>query len=389
MRTQPFMSMSRAVWGSLVLPGLVALALLAGFLLTDLGKLPLDRLDYGWLIAVGPALGLLGVYAAWRRRRALQQLTSPALAGSLCPQASSGRAGLQVGLVACAAVATTIALMGPRWGVYLEKREAYGVDVVVAMDVSRSMLAHDLDPSRLAYAKQQVRTQLTERNVFGPGNRLGLLAFAGNASMKVPLSLDHGFFRTAVDQLNLGSAPRGGTALAEAIYEAANFFSSSPEEATKVILLLTDGEDHEGDPVAAAQHVAEEYGVRVFTVGVGDPTRSAGAEVPSGPEPGSQPLVYDGQIVYSKLNEPYLRSIAEAGGGMYSRVSDFHRLVDALAQLEKHQLTTEEREQYVPRYQWFAAAALVLLTIETLLAQRRTRTASATLRRWTTEAGAE
>ena len=390
MKLRRFYPLSTWLMWVLLLPaGLVVLAL-AVFLLTDVGALLYDSLHLGWLLAAAPGAGLVFLYGAWRRRRAMAAFSSASLAPLLAPNVSAPRQALRAALVVLALLAIALAALGLRWGVYLEERSAFGVDVVVAVDVSRSMLARDLTPNRLERTKREIRIQLTERSAFQRANRLGLLAFAGSTSMKVPLTLDHGFFRKAVENLRIGSAPRGGTALAEAIYEAADFFAASPQEATKIILLITDGEDHEGDPIAAAQTVATEQGIKVFTIGVGDPSLTAGAEVPSGAGPNAQPLLHEGQLVFSKLNEDHLRAIADAGGhGVYALLEDLHRLVDALEGMQRHQLTTEERERHKPRYQWFAAAALFLLLLETLISERCRTHADGPLRAWTSEDNGE
>jgi Ca-activated chloride channel family protein len=356
--------------------GVPLLALLSGvavFLFTELGDIPFDNPDLWWVSAVVPVAGGLLVLAALRRRRSLERFASPALAPVLTGGFQPQRQALRSGMLVLALLLLVAALLGPRWGMYVQKQEAYGVDVVVALDVSRSMLARDVEPSRLERAKREITAQLTERSIFGRGNRLGLLAFAGSTSMKVPLTLDHGFFESAVDRLDTASAPRGGTAIAQAIAEAGAFFRASPPEATKLIIVFTDGEDHEGDPVDEARRMYEEYGIRTYTIAVGDPTSPSGAQVPASPDPGAGPLVHDGQIVFSKIDVDGLRGIAEAGGGRFATVRDFHRVVEGIAELEQHHLTTEERMRHRPQYQWFLAGAIILLLAEPMISDRRRR----------------
>ena len=193
---------------------------------------------------------------------------------------------------------------------------------------------------------------MIERAVFQRANRLGLLAFAGSTSVKVPLTTDHLAFRNKLETINVGSAPRGGTSIAAAIRRASDLFAKSPEGATKIILLFTDGEDHEGGPVEAAELALEERGIRTFTIGVGDASRSVGVQVPL------------------------------AAG---STAKDFHRLVDALAGLKKAQLTTEERTRHKPRYQWFLAVALLLLTLEPMIRERGPKRTDVARRVWQQE----
>jgi len=373
------------VW-VLVVPVVVVLLGAALILLTEVGSLPFDHLDLWWLAAAVPLAGAIFLYGVARRRRALDDLVSSRLAPLLASRVSPVRQALRATLLSVAIVMLVAAIIGPRWGTYLEKREAVGVDVVVAFDVSRSMLARDVKPNRLEQARREIKEQLTERSTFGRSNRLGLLAFAGSTSMKVPLTLDHPFFRDALSKIDLASAPHGGTAIGEAILSAGEFFASSPEKATKIILVFTDGEDHVGDPVAAAGEVFEDCGARTFTIGVGDASLSMGAEVPVDKTPGARSLIHDGQIVFSKLDVEGLRRIAKAGGGKYAPITDFRLLVEAISGMQKEHLTTEERKRHKPRYQWFLAAALLLLTFETVMGERRRSVVDMPTRVWQAEA---
>jgi Ca-activated chloride channel family protein len=276
------------------------------------------------------------------------------------------------------------AILGPRWGTYLEKQKAYGVDIVVAVDVSRSMLAADVTPNRLERAKRELRQQLVERGVFQQGSRLALLAFAGTTSLKVPLTTDHLAFQKKLDALNVGSVPRGGTAIGEAIRSASDLLSKSPEHATKIIMVVTDGEDHEGGPVEAAETAKKEQNINVFCIGVGDTNRTAGAEVPG--SQGGKPLLYDGQIVFSKLDVDGLRKISIAGGGAYASLDELPRLVTRIASMKKSELSVEERVRHKPQYQWFLAAGMILLAIETMLREIRSVAADEPSRVWQLEA---
>ncbi len=378
---------AKAAWVVWVLIWPVALAFagLCAILLTEIGDWPFDNFDLLWLICVVPIASLLYVWGLYRKRRALTRFTSAALAPLLGTRFISSRQVVRACLVMTAFVLLIAAIVGPRWGVYIEEEEAYGVDVVVALDVSRSMLARDLSPNRLTRAKEELRRQLTERNLFNRSNRLGLLVFAGATSMKVPLSLDHAFFRDTLDKVDIRSAPQGGTAIAEAIYAAAEFFASSPEKATKIILIVTDGEDHEGDPIAAAQTVYQEDGVRTFTVGAGDPTLAAGAEVPSDDTPKAKPLVYEGKIVFSKIDPQGLSRIAEVGEGRYTPLEHLSWVVEGIADMHRELLTTERRERTRPRYQWFLAACIALLCVEPFISERRRSTADLPTRTWQQE----
>ncbi len=353
---------------------------------TDVAALAFDHPDLWWLCGVGPLVGCLYLYGVAGRRRAMNRFTSARLAPLLVRRISPSRQAFRAGMMVGAALLIAGALIGPRWGLYLEKQKVYGVDIVVALDVSRSMLARDVRPNRIELAKQRIREQLTERAVFARSHRLALIAFAGSTSLKLPLTTDHNAFRTKLEALTVGSAPRGGTAIGEAIRKAGDLLAGSPQDASKIVLLFTDGEDHEGGPIEAAKVAWNEQRIRVYCVGVGDPALTVGAQVP-GPESGlTRPLLHDGQIVFSRLDVTGLRQIAEAGQGWYRPLGDLGLLVDAIAAMRKTELTTEERMRHRPQYQWFLSAALILLCLEPLVAERRATEGDLPQRIWQQEA---
>ncbi|MBI4718950.1 MAG: VWA domain-containing protein [Planctomycetes bacterium] len=355
---------------------------------TEVGDLPFDNPDLWWAGAVVPLAGGALLYGLVRRRRALQRFASEELAPLLALRVNPGRQAIRSGLSVMALLFAFAALLGPRWGIYMDKQKVRGVDVVVALDLSRSMLAEDMQPNRLERAKRDLRQQLTERPIFRQAHRLGLLAFAGTTSLRVPLTTDHLAFRNKLEALQFGSVPRGGTAIARAIRAATDLFAQSPEHATRILLLVTDGEDHEGDAEAAAAEAFKEHNVRVFTVGVGDAARTVGAEVPAGPAGERRAFLFDGQIVFSRVNVEALEKIAEAGGGNYAPLQDLPSLVSSVGGMWKAELTTEERRRHRPRYQWFLAAALGLLVLESVLRDCRLGEVPVLQRTWQAEAPA-
>jgi Ca-activated chloride channel family protein len=378
-----------SIWCGWVLALPMGLLILGAALvtLTEVGNIPFDNLGALWLLAVVPASSALILYGVHRRRRALDRFSSPTLAPLLALRISPVRQAIRAALLVIAVSWLVTAILGPRWGMYLQKQKVRGIDLVVAVDVSRSMLAPDLLPNRLEFAKNVIAQQLLERPLFSDAHRLGLMAFAGSTSLKVPLTTDRLSFRSKLEALRVGSAPRGGTALGKAIVAACDLFVKSPEQATKVILLFTDGEDHEGGPVDEAERARRERGILVYTVGVGNPSFTSGVQVPGDDAKSSKPLLYDGQIVFSKLDVEGLRRIAEAGGGRFSPVGDFHAQASHLANLRGTELSAEERMRHVPRYQWFVAAALICLGLETTIREgRATQKGSAMRRVWQIQA---
>jgi len=254
----------------LVVMGIASVAVI----MTNVDTVSFDRPDLWWSGGVVPVAAILVLYGTMRKRRGLGLFTSTRLAPLLARRLSAGRQAFRASLFAMALIFLVAALIGPRWGTYLEKQKVRGVDIVVALDLSRSMLADDMAPNRLEMAKRRIREQLIDRAAFKRSNRLALLAFAGSTSLRLPLTTDQLAFRTKLEHLHIGDVPRGGTNIAGAIRKSVELFNRSPEEATKIIMLVTDGENHEGDALAEAQLAWKEHGVRVFSVGVGDPSRT-------------------------------------------------------------------------------------------------------------------
>lgn len=386
MRTPPTLySLPTWIVVTLILP--IVIVAIGGIIAatTEAQSVVFDGQHLWWLGAAGPVAGLLFLWGVRGKRRAMRAFSSSQLAPLLVERLSSSRSALRAGMVVSAVLLIVAGIIGPRWGTYLEKQRVRGVDVVVALDVSRSMLADDVAPNRLERAKQVIRQQLVERDAFKRANRLGLVAFAGSASMRLPLTTDQLAFKTKLELLNVGAIPRGGTAIGEAINRCVDLFSKSPQEATRVVLLFTDGEDHEGDPVAAAQTAWTEHGVRVYTIGVGDPTRTVGSQLPSAEGGPKKPLLHDGQIVFSKLDEAALRGVAQAGDGRYVQLAGVPELVTSIANLQQAELTTEERIRRRPQYQWFLAAAILLLLLEPMVSESKPVSAGAPRRVWQLE----
>lgn len=369
----------------LMLPAALVLLGVGVLALTESGEVPFDNPDLWWLVAAVPFAGLLQLFSVWRKRRGMDRFMSRQVAPLLADRVSLGKQACKTGLLVCSVVFLIAAILGPRWGIYLEKEKVRGVDIVAALDVSRSMLANDVKPNRLRKAKELMRQQLTERAVFQGAHRLGLLAFAGSASVRLPLTTDHLAFRSKLDSLRVGGVSRGGTDIGAAIVRATDLFAKSPEQATKIILLFTDGEDLEGRGAEAARQAYEEYGIQVFAIGIGDPTLTAGARVPSGQTGKDKPLLHDGQIVFSKVDTAGLRAIAETSGGRFAMLDDLSVLVDYIANMRGMELSAEERMRHKPRYQWLLLAALILLGTESLLGERKASVVDQPKRIWQQE----
>src|SRR5262245_17174064 len=328
------------------------------------------------LLALVAALAGFLVWAARRRARALAEFVAAALQPTVAPDVDPRRRTLRGWLVVAAAALIVIAIAGPMWGFRWEQVKRQGIDLVVALDTSRSMLATDVKPNRLERAKLAVRDLVDEAR----GDRLGLVAFAGSAFPQCPLTLDRGAFLESLEAIQVGIIPRGGTALAAAIDTSLGAFEGKQGK-NQAIVLITDGESHEGDLDAAIAH-AKERGVRIFTVGIGTPE---GELIPGAA--GGFFKDRQGQVVKSRLDEATLERIAVDTGGVYLRaagaglgLSGLYR--DHIATLEKRELESSLERRYDLRYQFPLAVAFLLLLLEPLVGERRTARGGSGWRRW-------
>ena len=330
-----------------------------------------------WLLGtLAICLSMAGLVALGFRRREqlLRRFAAERLLDQLTGAAAVGRSLLKAALVVAAAACIGLALARPQLGVESIERRARGLDIVFLLDSSRSMLAEDLRPSRLERAKLAVR-DLVERL---ETDRIGLVAFAGQAFLQTPPTLDYNAFRESLDAVDPSIMSRGGSDIGQALREAASAFGERNNH--KVALLLTDGEDLGGGVLEAAETAAQE-GITVHAIGIGTPE----GEYLRIPQPdGSDAFVRDpdGQPVRSQLDEATLRQIAETTGGRYYRLGrdPLDRLYDTvLAALPRGQQTSRLEERPIERFQWPLAAALVLLSIELLLPRRPRSSALAPL----------
>lgn len=330
-----------------------------------------NNLPYLHLIWIVAVLAVLIVYARSQRRRALARFADATVLGTLTRAWSPGRQTAKAVLVILALAALVLGIIDPRWGVYYEDIPRHGNDIIFVLDVSRSMLAEDLPPNRLERAKQYIGDVLD----VVVGDRVGLVTFAGNATLKCPLTINYGAMRMTLKEVGVRGVQRGGSLVGDAVRLAVNSFADQIKK-HKYVVIITDGEDHESYPVEAAREAFVEKGIRIYTVGLGD--ESEGARVPSDADKTGVYLKHDGQVVWSKMNAPILRQMAEVGGGAYipagTRTVDLGEVLyeDRIAREDRREFETSRVARYKVRYQWFAGLALVLLLIETYLSERRT-----------------
>ncbi len=317
------------------------------------------------------AIPLLWAFLVWmqrRRQRMLQAFAEAPLLPRLAPDVAPRRRALRDGLRLGALAACVVALAGPRWGFHWEEVRRHGVDLVVALDTSRSMLAVDVKPNRLERAKLAVLDLLRLLE----GDRVALVAFAGTAFLQCPLTLDYDAFAQSLAAVDVGSIPRGGTSVARAIDAGVEAFEGR-QGTHGALILSTDGESHEGD-LAKALGRAKELDVRIFTVGVGT---VEGELIPLGDAGDGPGFLKDrqGRVVKSRLDATTLERIAEETGGAYVRAGGASLGLDELfrehiAPMERREIESAIERRYEDRFQVPLAVALLLLATEMLVADR-------------------
>ncbi len=318
-----------------------------------------------WLVPVITATGLWGL---WQRRRAVARLVSADLAPRLAPPVSWSRGVLRQALIGATLLALVAAAVGPRWGEAHEKYVRRGVDLMILLDVSRSMLARDVPPSRLERAKIALRDDLLPVLA---GDRVGLIAFAGTASLVCPLTRDYGFFRLALHDVSPETIPRGGTLIGDAIRRADEAFDD-PLDTHRIILLITDGEDQESFPVEAARALWEERRIPVISISIGD--EREGARIPIMRNGRIEYLRHKGKVVWTRARSEQLEQIA--------RISPMHGLIRVgtkdfnlgeiytrriLPLLDVRERRASERVSRPSKSYLFAWTALALLALDSLI----------------------
>ena len=323
-----------------------------------------DAMALAALLLVPAAIAFFW-WAFRERDRALATFVDAALLPTVVPDLDRRRRRVRAALLVAAIALFGVALGGPMWGFHWEEMKREGIDLVVAIDTSKSMLATDVAPNRLERAKLAVQDLLAEM----AGDRVGLVAFAGTAFVQCPLTLDRNAFRESLQAVEVGLIPRGGTNLTEALESGLAAFEGH-QGRHQALVLITDGEDHEGklDDVLKA---ASERGVKIFTVGIGT---AEGELIPA--EGGGFLKDRKGQVVKSRLGETTLQKIALDTGGVYLHAAgadlglgELYR--NHIATMEKRDLASTLERRYEQRYQIPLALGVLLLVIEQLLGERR------------------
>jgi Ca-activated chloride channel family protein len=319
-------------------------------------------LHFLWLL---PLVVLLFWWAEQRRRALIGRIVAPKLRNLLAGNTSPARRSFRAACVLGALGLLVVTMAGPQLGYDTLEVPHKGRDVIIAMDVSRSMLATDVAPTRLQRAKLLAEDLISEL----AGDRLGLVAFAGSAFLQAPLTLDHGAVLTAVDELDTDLIPKGGSNLAAAIRTCEEAFGKA-EGFSRAIVIISDGEELDADGLEAARQAAAD-GIRIFTVGVGS---EEGSEIPLGP--GEFVRDPSGKIVQSRLDAARMREIAEITGGFYVPLDESAArklAADGIGQMKEVEMSASTSRRPIERFQWPLAGAIGLLMLQALVGERRRR----------------
>lgn len=324
---------------------------------------------YLYALLLVPALIAAYIFASRVRRRALARLVDLQILERLSEQAGKYKRLVKFVLLLAVVLFLVIGLANPQIGTRLEEVKQEGVDIFIALDVSLSMKAEDIKPNRLEKAKFEIR------NLIGrlAGDRLGLIVFAGEAYTQFPLTTDYSAANLFLDVVDTDVVPTPGTSIASAIKRALESYNFE-EPSTKVLVIITDGENTEGDAFRAAQDAAAK-GILLYTIGLGSPT---GTPIPVYNAAGQQidfKRDRSGEVVVTKLDEASLEQIASIGKGKYYRGTNSQDELEAIYKdinsLQKREFGVKQFTDYEDRFQFFIGAAIVLLLIELMLSERR------------------
>ncbi len=331
-----------------------------------------------WLLSTIPAFIVAYILLTRRKRRQLEAFGDPALVEQLMPNASHVRPAVKFSILMVALALLIIAAARPQFGQSERTEKRQGIEAIVALDISNSMMAEDVAPNRLDRAKQML-SKLMDNMV---DDKVGLVVFAGDAFVQLPITCDYVSAKMFLNTTKPDLIKTQGTAIGQALSTSIRCFGAiddpdSPvkNDVNRAIILITDGENHEDDAVAVARR-AKELGIQVLVVGIGKPE---GSPIPV---PGTNNFIKDrsGNVVVSKLNEEMCREIAQAGGGIYVRCDNTNTATRAIQKqldtLATQEIETQVYTDYNEQFQSFALMVLLLLVIDFFIFNRKNKTLS-------------
>ena len=321
---------------------------------------------YLFLILLIPVFFVIQAVVLKLRKRKIRKFGDEELVEQLMPSYSRAKVWLRMSLFSLAFLFFSLGMARPQMGAVLKEHTARGAEVMIVLDVSNSMLAEDYSPNRLERAKLAISRVVDKLR----DDRIGLVVFAGNSFVQLPITTDYVSAKMFLNSISTGSVPIQGTAMGEAISTALRSFSAQSDK-SRAIIVITDGENHEDDPVAAAEQAAS-MGVRVFTIGLGSPQ---GTMIPL--EDGGYLEDRDGNPVVTRLDDKVLQDVAAAGKGLYihagNREFGLEPIINEIARMDDEEYNSIVFEEYDELYMYFLAVALFFLLIEMLVGDRRSK----------------
>ncbi len=327
------------------------------------------NIEYLWGLLIIPMLTLFFIWSRIARRRALKKFGQQEILNHLMPFNSKNRPGFKLMIVMLALAFFIAGIARPQFGSKLKTVKRKGVELIIALDVSNSMMAEDIQPNRLERSKRAI-SRLVDRL---KDDKIGLIVFAGDAYTQLPITSDYNSAKLFLNSVNTQIVPKQGTAIGAAIDLARRSFTPNGE-ANKAIIIITDGENHEDDAVASAQAAVEE-GIIVHTIGMGLPSGSPIPVLRNGQTDYLKDR--DGNVVVTKLNEQMLEKISAAGEGIYVRANNaqvgLNALFDEINKMEKQEMESKTFSEYDDQFQYFFAVGLFLLLLEFVILERKNK----------------
>ncbi|MHA6279120.1 vWA domain-containing protein [Salinimicrobium sp. CAU 1759] len=329
----------------------------------------LEDKTYLWLLVGIPVIVLLYLMVIFWQKKTQKKFADKELLDKLSPNRSTGKQVMKIILLCLALASFVIALVNPQFGTKLETVKREGVDVVFAIDVSKSMLAEDIAPNRLEKSKQLV-TQIINNLA---SDRVGIIAYAGSAFPQLPITTDYAAAKMFLQNMNTEMLSSQGTAIKEAIEMSKTYFNDD-EQTNRVLFLISDGEDHEGNIEEIAAEAARQ-GIRIVTIGVGT---QKGGPIPIKRNGVIQNYKKDnqGETVITRLDEETLKEIASAANGRYvdGRVTSqvVEEVTEILQNMDKKEFESQQIAEYKSQFQWFLGLGLLFLLLDVLLLERQT-----------------
>ncbi|MBR3709467.1 MAG: VWA domain-containing protein [Bacteroidales bacterium] len=313
-----------------------------------------------WLLII-PVLIIIYILIRLRQDKVFKRFADVEMRDYLVPQRSGRRSVFKFIVFLLMIACLILGLANLQSGSKMEEVKREGIDLYIAVDVSNSMNAQDIVPSRLDRSKQAINKLIGDLQ----GDRLGVIVFAEKAFVQLPITTDYAAAKMFLASVNTNSVASQGTAIGEAINLAMNSFSS--DERSKAIIIISDGEDHENDAAMSAAKEAAKKGIKIYTIGMGLPD---GAPIPEYNQYGRM-VGYkkdkSGNTIVTRLDEEMLRRIADAGGGMYVRANNsnvgLEKIYDDISKLDKTEIETQVFTDYEDQFQWFVGAAIILLLV--------------------------